>query len=152
MKFLEWFSKIGDLLMKVSDTLLIISEFLTGVALRFPTLVDFLYDGVSEIFDLKDRLLNNGVPPDVVDEAVEKRNKELVLAAQEQFHGSGPQVSTQLIKQTVEGIVAVVKADRYGRTQEFATRDEHARNLGYLRSPDLEAAKKAYPQLFGISR
>ncbi len=149
MKFLDWLSKIGEYLTILSETLRIISEFLANVALRFPDLVQFLYEGVWEIFALKDSLISAGYTEDEVSDKVNERSDELVISTQNKFHGSGSQISTQFIKQIIEGIVALGKAERYG-VSSFENRDVKARDLGYLVSPDLERAKKAYPQLFGV--
>ncbi|HEC64968.1 MAG TPA: hypothetical protein ENI23_06735 [bacterium] len=148
MKFLDWMLKLGEYILAASQTLLIISEFLASAALHFPTLIEYLYEGVTKIFDLKDTLLAQGAPKEQVRDTIEVARDDLIAATLEEFHGSGPQISIMFIKQIIEGIVALGKAERYG-VAHFQDRDVRARDLGYLVSPDLELAKRTYPLLFG---
>lgn len=141
--------KIGPILVTVSETLASFARFVGDAGLRFPELVEYLFQGVLSIFKIKDELEDSGASPEKIKLRVEQERDLLASAAGEKFHGSGPQVNTQYVKALIEGIVAIVKVERYGPSK-FVDRDEKARALGYLKSPDLDAAFKTMPWLFGV--
>ncbi|MGH7891034.1 MAG: hypothetical protein ACREN0_02040, partial [Thermodesulfobacteriota bacterium] len=139
---------IGPLLITISSYIAPFVEFLKDVGLKFPDLVAYIYEGVMAIFDAKDKMLADDRNPKEVEEEIVAQREKLVTDTLDKFHGSGPQVTTQLVRGTIEAIVAVVKADRYGY-EDVLAKETKARALGYLKSPDLEKAYEAYPQLFG---
>lgn len=146
--FFDFLQKIGPMIIRVSEMVAPFVEFLKDVGLKFPSLVAFLYDGVMRIFDRKDEMNQTDAHPTEVDAMIKTENEALVASALEKFHGSGPQVTTQLVRGTIEALVAVIKAERYGLGDVMA-KEEKARALGYLVSPDLDRAYEAWPQLFG---
>lgn len=148
MNFMNFFQKIGPWLIEVSEVLGMIARFVGEAALKFPAVVEFVFQGVLAIFAKKEELEASGASPEEVSLQVASLRDELEEQTLVEFHGSGPQVNRQFVKGLIEGVVAMVKAEKFGIKKVIA-QEEKARALGYLKSPDLDAAYNAMPWLFG---
>lgn len=147
----ELLNRIGPMLITVSWYLAPFVEFLKDIGTKLPDLTEYLYQGVLAIFDWKDEAIKAGEDPLVIEAGIKQKREELVVSGLATTHGSGPQATEQVVRGSIEALVAIVKADRYGY-EEVLAKEDKARALGYLVSPDLDRAYEAYPKLFGQKR
>lgn len=149
MSILDFLSTAVQLGIKYAGTIGFFARIVADLAAQAPKLLEFILEGVQAAWEAIQAMIDSGASEEEVDQAKVNAREGLVEAGLAEFHGSGSVFSEAYIRTGIEAVFKIWQVFKLGPSH-IHVQEDLARNVGYLKSPDIDHAVKTYPLLFGI--